>query len=427
MIEPIMYVGIGFLVAGLLVIGLIPMVHARAVRLTQRRLEAMTPLSMAEIQADKDQLRAEFAMSTRRLEMSVEQVKAKSTTQLAEIGKKSEAVARLKLELAEKSAAMMELEARDKALVEELQTTTSDLEARTSALQETERKLAEISAEMNRITSNRDDVTMTAESQRVELGALRTQADVFKKQIDSYANETRELQAKLERETAERGKAERLLADERSKVENLGSHIGELERRLVTQTSEAEVLNRRSKELAIKLEQQSAFLAERQAAAEQLHEQIKTSQQTETSVRGAMTEIEHRTRIAVETLRSEKAMVEDALKQAQAERDQAQRELAALRSEQEKVRAAESNENGVLRERINEVAAEIARLTSALEGPASPIEAILSGDSSRNHSGLNGIVDKRLGTLAAGEGSNGSLADRIRALQARTQRAQRAV
>src|SRR6202158_6200258 len=96
MIEPIMFVGIGFLVAGLLVIGVIPLVHARAVRLTMRRLEALTPLSMAEIQADKDQLRAEFAMSTRRLEMSVEQMKAKTTNQLAEIGQKSDAIGRLK-------------------------------------------------------------------------------------------------------------------------------------------------------------------------------------------------------------------------------------------------------------------------------------------------------------------------------------------
>ena len=48
MIEPIMFVGIGFLDAGLLIIGFIPLVHARAVRLTMRRLEALTPLSMAE-------------------------------------------------------------------------------------------------------------------------------------------------------------------------------------------------------------------------------------------------------------------------------------------------------------------------------------------------------------------------------------------
>ena len=71
MIEPIMYFGIGFLFAALIGLVVVPLVHGRAVRLTMRRLEAATPLSMAEIQADKDQLRAEFAMSTRRLEMSV--------------------------------------------------------------------------------------------------------------------------------------------------------------------------------------------------------------------------------------------------------------------------------------------------------------------------------------------------------------------
>src|SRR6267154_5005930 len=120
MIEPIMFVGIGFLVAGLLVIGVIPLVHARAVRLTMRRLEALTPLSMAEIQADKDQLRAEFAMSTRRLEMSVEQMKAKTTSQLAEIGKKSEGIGRLKIELGEKTEALAASETREAQLNEDL-------------------------------------------------------------------------------------------------------------------------------------------------------------------------------------------------------------------------------------------------------------------------------------------------------------------
>src|SRR6201990_2034304 len=103
MIEPIMYAAIGFLVSMLCGLMIVPLVHQRAVRLTQRRLEAVTPLSMAEIQADKDQLRAEFAMSTRRLEMSVDQMKSKTTTQLAEIGKKTEAVNRLKLELGERT------------------------------------------------------------------------------------------------------------------------------------------------------------------------------------------------------------------------------------------------------------------------------------------------------------------------------------
>src|SRR5215470_16207866 len=137
MVEPIMFMAIGFIVASLLVLGIIPLVHGRAVRLTMRRLEALTPLSMAEIQADKDQLRAEFAMSTRRLEMSVEQMKAKTTNQLADIGKKSEAIGRLKLELGEKTAALFALEAKERQLSDDLQTTQAELAAKAGTLEET--------------------------------------------------------------------------------------------------------------------------------------------------------------------------------------------------------------------------------------------------------------------------------------------------
>src|SRR5260370_10488268 len=113
MVEPIMYRAIGFLVSMLFGMMIVPLVHNRAVRLTTKRLEAATPLSMAEIQADKDQLRAEFAMSARRLEMSVDQLKHKTTSQLAELGKKSDAINRMKLELGEKTATILSLESRD--------------------------------------------------------------------------------------------------------------------------------------------------------------------------------------------------------------------------------------------------------------------------------------------------------------------------
>ena len=115
MVEPIMFFGLGFLAASLIGLIIVPFVHGRAVRLTVRRLEAATPLSMAEIQADKDQLRADFAMSTRRLEMSVDQLKGKSTGQLAELGKKNDTINRLKIELGEKAATIFSLEARERA------------------------------------------------------------------------------------------------------------------------------------------------------------------------------------------------------------------------------------------------------------------------------------------------------------------------
>jgi len=77
---------------------LIPLIHARAVRLTTRRLEAVLPESMAEVQAEKDLLRAEFAMSTRRLEMTVEQLVNKTTSQVAELSKKDNIINKLKVE-----------------------------------------------------------------------------------------------------------------------------------------------------------------------------------------------------------------------------------------------------------------------------------------------------------------------------------------
>src|SRR5918996_2736624 len=142
MVEPIMYFAIGFLVSTLLGLAIVPLVHNRAVRLTTKRLEAATPLSMAEIQADKDQLRAEFAMSTRRLEMSVDQLKNKTTSQLAELGKKTDAINRLKIELGEKSATIFALEAREKALKDQLHATEDELAVKTNALREAERSLA---------------------------------------------------------------------------------------------------------------------------------------------------------------------------------------------------------------------------------------------------------------------------------------------
>src|SRR5476649_2136384 len=147
MIEPIMYFGIGFLVAALVGLVVVPLVHGRARRLTMRRLEAATPLSMAEIQADKDQLRAEFAMSTRRLEMSVEQLKAKTTNQLADLGKKTDAINRLKADLSEKTAAIFALEARDASLKDQIRTAEQEHSVKTGAVNEAHLMLSEKEAE----------------------------------------------------------------------------------------------------------------------------------------------------------------------------------------------------------------------------------------------------------------------------------------
>jgi chromosome segregation ATPase len=434
MIEPIMFVGIGFLVAGLLVIGVIPLVHSRAVRLTMRRLEALTPLSMAEIQADKDQLRAEFAMSTRRLEMSVEQMKAKTTGQLTEIGKKSEAVGRLKLELGEKTAALFALEAKEKQLTDDLHSLRSELEAKSGALEEAdrrfaatqaeaERRFAETQADLARVSGNFHDSSVTADSQRVELAALRAQGEMLKGQIEGYGKETKELRDRLARKTSEGELLYQQLTEERGKAEQLGNRVGELDRQLLAQSTETEVLNRRVQELTTRLDEQGRFLADREFVSDRLRNEATTAQKTEAEVRAALADAENRHRFASEAIRSEKTQIEDQLKQSQEERAKLQRDIAAMKREAENAWANERMENAVLRERINDVAAEVARLTATLEGPQSPIEAILRADAGAPALAPNGANGTAAPSIAPGGGeSKGTLADRIRALQGRASR-----
>ena len=129
MIETIMYFGIGFLLAALVAVALIPLVHGRAVRLTIRRMEHSIPQSMAEIQADKDALRAEFAMSTRRLEIIVDELKNKHTTALAELGRKGNAINRLKIERETQKVGFVALKAEVVALKDQLTAADKEIEA----------------------------------------------------------------------------------------------------------------------------------------------------------------------------------------------------------------------------------------------------------------------------------------------------------
>jgi len=153
-VEPIMFLAIGFLVASLLGLVLVPLVHNRAVRLTAKRLEATTSLSQAELQAEKDHLRAEFAVRARQLELLVEQLRAEAASQRAELGRKSDAVNRLKVELQDRDAAILALQARERELRGRLRDMEDKLTAKMGELRDAERRLAGKEAELAELVAN---------------------------------------------------------------------------------------------------------------------------------------------------------------------------------------------------------------------------------------------------------------------------------
>jgi hypothetical protein len=113
MIESLMLCGIGLLGGCLLMLIFLPIVHERAVRLTRQNLVDAAPMAIDEIQADKDHLRAQFAMSLRRLEVNLEEMRAKTLNHSSDISKQSLEINRLLVELDKKTAMIFALRARE--------------------------------------------------------------------------------------------------------------------------------------------------------------------------------------------------------------------------------------------------------------------------------------------------------------------------
>src|SRR5580704_5370171 len=378
MIEPIMYAAIGFLVSMLCGLMIVPLVHSRAVRLTTRRLEAATPLSMAEIQADKDQLRAEFAMSARRLEMSVEQLKNRTTSQLADLGKKTDAINRMKIELGEKNATIFSLEAREKAVKEQLRATEEEHAAKTEALRLAEQALTDKQGELGKLNTELNDRSMVADSRQVELVAVRTQIDQLKSRVGDAEKEFASTQARLTQERGESEVATRDLNDARSRVENLSQRVTDLDRQLIVQVKEAEMLGNRVNDLEARLATQGKLLAKRDFENNQLRQANETAERTLKELRNEVDMTNSGKWPALDKLKSEKTALEEQLRVTRDERAKLQRDINTIQQQAESNWATERMENALLRERINDIAADVAKLAMQLEGPHSAIDTILS-------------------------------------------------
>lgn len=143
MAAQIMYFALGFLVATLITLAVLPALNARAKRLARRRIEAMLPTSLEEIAAERDLIRAEGAVAVNQkdqviarkdedlhkhmLELSrskteIEQLQAS----LASVGKQLEAARLRGIELEKQAASSLgnaELSRRIEQLADRLMAT----------------------------------------------------------------------------------------------------------------------------------------------------------------------------------------------------------------------------------------------------------------------------------------------------------------
>jgi hypothetical protein len=107
-IQYVMLVALGFLAASFIVLLLAPAFWSRAVRLTAARLRESMPATETEIRADKDKLRADYAMKIYRLESRVDQAKLGSARQLIELNRRDATISDLEAKLGAASSALEE-------------------------------------------------------------------------------------------------------------------------------------------------------------------------------------------------------------------------------------------------------------------------------------------------------------------------------
>jgi chromosome segregation ATPase len=214
MVEPVVYAGLGFLVACLAFLGVGRALWRRAVRSTTRRLVDRLPMSRTDIVAERDFVRAEAAVQLRAMERHAERLQAEVAESRVEIGRRDAALSRLKGEAA---AGQTGSAAAEMLRVENHELRAERAAART-AQAEAEAALGTVSTKLARAEAELAEVNVALDVQRVEIAALRTdlanvEGDNIRRARDVAATQEAAQRSAAERERALRGQIGRLEAE----------------------------------------------------------------------------------------------------------------------------------------------------------------------------------------------------------------------
>jgi chromosome segregation ATPase len=165
LIEAVMLVTLGFLCATLLALAAVPALARRAERLARKRAEAAFPLSLAEIAADRDHLRAELALRVRAVEQQADRGFAAKAGAMQEIGRRDMTIAQLERDLRAREARIADLDGALAATRTDLGATRETLAGEVAAHAQTtatlEKRVADLAALEQNLSETRTALTGT--------------------------------------------------------------------------------------------------------------------------------------------------------------------------------------------------------------------------------------------------------------------------
>lgn len=278
-IEALMYFALGFLVAGLIALLIIPAVNARAERLARRRLEALFPLSITELTAEKDHLRAEFAVMQRRLERKAEDALANKHHDMEELGRRAVRIETLENELLARDHRIGELEGDLDRTRAQLAATEGDLATTRHALAASQETLAALDTahrrtldELGTTRGNLDVTTAALAETRTALAAaqerltqreaeftdLDTRHTATLNELDAKRITISDLETRLGTQKSRGDELEHALNERRSELSDERKRVAELAQSLVAEQARAVTLEERIRALEAEHESRAA-------------------------------------------------------------------------------------------------------------------------------------------------------------------------
>jgi chromosome segregation ATPase len=374
LVQSILFFVLGFLTAGFVVLLIAPSVWRRAVSVTRQRVEAKLPMTLDEIRADKDSLRAEHAMALRKVEVQLKSAQEKLLTQAVELSRSREAQKAHVTDHADKDRTVSELEAARGSLSEDIAKRDEQIKALAAQLVEAESMLEKRAQEIEEIGRLYDEASLSSSNRQIELVSRESEIGKLCDDMSALRSQRKDTDKRVvELEADNKAVREALLAETKRAVE--------LDKRLQQMVSS---LSDRDD----KLERREAELGRlRETELARVREQLKGPQAApETAAVNGTAQAMERERLEgrLTTLT---------------------RENKRLKGELSKAGRTKSSpsEDSQLREQMHELAAEVVALTARLEGADSPIaKALAASGEARTPVDAPAVI---------------SLADRVRALQ----------
>jgi chromosome segregation ATPase len=398
---------LGFLSAAFIAMAAAPAIWRRATELTRRRIEASTPLTLNEVQADKDQQRAEFAISLRKIEIKAKSLQEKLTEQRADAAVQRDNARML---LAERNAQEAELAERASQLENlkvELASREKDLAYLGTVRSELENQIVDLNAVVESRDKSINELRIDGDSRRIELVAKVTEQDQLNTRLRELNLTRKSLEEKL-RQTMQDMQAAR------EAVRSDAKRLVDMERkteRLISQLSDRdERLERRENELARVKNSVKLALEEQNSIKRQLQTANQRNQQLERDIAKAFdakrkqadapsTDMVH----AMKKLEDNNARLVSMVRQLSAEKEVLVQNLKNANG----IGPTQTKSDAKLRSQVHELTAKIVSITADTEGANSPIPRLLQPA---------GKAANSPGTAAQSELPE-SLADRILALQ----------